>query len=81
MNIYVSNLEFSIDEEDLKQAFSQYGTVDTIKIIIDRKTKKSKGYAFIEMPLDNEAQKAIDSLNNYWTRGRQIHVKKADKRT
>lgn len=78
MNIYVSNLEFTIDEEDLKQAFSQYGTVDTIKIIIDRKTKKSKGYAFIEMPSDNEAQKAIEALNNYMARGRKMQVKKAE---
>jgi len=80
MNIYVSNLDFTIDEEELKQAFSQYGTVSSVKIIIDKKTKKSKGYAFVEMLALDEAQKAIDSLDNYWARGRKIHVKRAVER-
>jgi len=64
MNLYVSNLSFHTSEHDLSVLFSHYGTVSSVKIILDRETNKSRGFAFIEMPDDNAAQEAIKMLNN-----------------
>ncbi len=64
MNIYVSNLNFKVDEPGLQQLFEGYGEVSSVKIPKDRETNRSRGFAFIEMPNDEEAQAAIDGLNN-----------------
>ena len=58
MNIYIGNLNYRVREEDLKQVMEEYGVVDSVKIIIDRETGKSKGFAFVEMPNDAEGKKS-----------------------
>lgn len=63
MNIYISGLNFSTTEADLNDLFSEYGEVSSTKIILDRETRRSRGFAFVEMPDDTAAQKAIDELN------------------
>jgi len=74
MNLYVSNLSFHTSEHDLSVLFSHYGTVSSVKIILDRETNKSRGFAFIEMPDDNAAQEAIKMLNNKDIQGRLLSV-------
>ena len=77
MNIYVGNLNYRVREEDLKQVMEEYGVVDSVKIIIDRETGKSKGFAFVEMPNDAEGKRAIEELNEAEYEGRQMVVKEA----
>ncbi len=77
MNIFVAKLDFGTNEMDLRDLFEQYGAVDSVKIIMDRETGKSKGYGFVEMPDDNEANQAIEELNEAEFQGRYIVVKKA----
>ena len=77
MNIYIGNLNYRVREEDLKQVMEEYGVVDSVKIIIDRETGKSKGFAFVEMPNDAEGKRAIDELNEAEYEGRQMVVKEA----
>ena len=77
MNIYVGNLNYRVRESDLQQILEEYGVVDSVKIIVDRDTKRSKGFAFAEMPNAAEAQKAIEELNQAEYEGRQMVVKEA----
>ncbi|MDR0743355.1 MAG: RNA-binding protein [Tannerella sp.] len=77
MNIYVGNLNYRIREDDLKSIMEQYGTVDSVKVIKDRETGRSKGFAFVEMQDDKEAKKAINELNEKELEGRQMVVKEA----
>ena len=77
MNIYIGNLNYRVREEDLKQVMEEYGVVDSVKIIIDRETGKSKGFAFVEMPNDEEGKRAIEELNEAEYEGRQMVVKEA----
>lgn len=77
MNIYIGNLNYRVQEEDLKQVMEEYGVVDSVKIIKDRETGRSKGFAFVEMPDNQAAQKAIDELNQAEFEGRQMVVKEA----
>ena len=77
MNIYAGNLPYDIDNDGLKDIFSAYGTVDNVHIIIDRATDRSKGFGFIEMNNDEEAQKAIDALNDSDIGGRNLRVNEA----
>lgn len=77
MNIFVAKLDYSVNEDQLRELFSSYGDVDSAKIIIDKFTQNSKGYGFVEMPNDEEAQNAIDELNEMEFHGRNIVVKKA----
>lgn len=78
MNIFVGSLPFSIEEADLRGYFEEYGTVDSVKIISDKFTGRSKGFGFVEMPSDEEAQKAIDELNGGSIDGRTIVVNKSE---
>lgn len=78
MNIFVGSLPFSIEEADLRESFEAYGAVDTVKIITDKFTGRSKGFGFVEMPNDEEAQKAIDELNGATVQGRAIVVNKSE---
>lgn len=80
MNIFVAKLNFDTQESDLQGAFEEYGEVDTVKIIMDRDTGRSKGFGFVEMPNDDEARNAIDGLNDQEFDGRTIVVKKAEPR-
>ncbi|MEM6735460.1 MAG: RNA-binding protein [Bacteroidota bacterium] len=78
MNIFVAKLNYATSEDALRQAFEEFGTVDSAKVIIDRETNRSKGFGFVEMPDDNEAREAISSLNDSELDGRTIVVKKAN---
>jgi RNA recognition motif-containing protein len=77
MNIYVSNISFSLSEGDLQDAFAEFGEVSSVKIITDKFTGKSKGFGFIEMDNDDEASNAIEQLNGAELGGRELQVKKA----
>ncbi len=78
MNIFVARLNFKTRREDLEQAFAQYGQVASAKIVKDRETGRSKGFGFVEMPNDDEANKAIAALNETELDGRTIVVKPAN---
>ena len=78
MNIFVGSLPFSIDEADLKESFGVYGTVNSVKIITDKFTGRSKGFGFVEMENDTEAEKAIQELNGATVEGRTIVVNKSE---
>jgi RNA recognition motif-containing protein len=80
MNIFVAKLNYDTQEGDLLDAFEAYGTVDSCKIIMDKFTGRSKGFGFVEMPNDEEAQNAINDLNDAEMDGRTIVVKKAEPR-
>ncbi|MFM2337776.1 MAG: hypothetical protein RL115_969 [Bacteroidota bacterium] len=77
MTIYVSNLSFMVSEEQLNNTFAAFGVVDSAKIILDKLTNRSRGFGFIEMNNDSEAQKAIDSLNGQMLDGRALNVSMA----
>jgi len=74
MNMYVANLSFRTSEASLRSLFEQYGTVTSAKVITDRETGKSRGFGFVEMPADEEANKAIQALNNKEVDGRAMSV-------
>ncbi|MCC7412893.1 MAG: RNA-binding protein [Gammaproteobacteria bacterium] len=77
MNIYVGNLPYRISEDELRSSFEAYGTVSSAKIVIDRETGKSKGFGFIEMPTQSEAEEAIKKLDGTDLNGRNIRVNEA----
>lgn len=77
MNMYVGNLSYNVKESDLREVMEEYGTVDSVKLIIDRDTRRSKGFAFVEMPESSEAIKAINELNGAEYEGRAMVVKEA----
>lgn len=74
MNMYVSNLSFQVQEEDLRQLFESFGEVTSAKIITDRETGRSRGFGFVEMSSSEQANKAMSSLNNKEIEGRTISV-------
>ena len=74
MNIYVSNLSFNVQDEDLREFFTPYGEVTSAKVIMDKFTGKSRGFGFVEMGSDEEANKAIAGLNNKEVEGRAMSV-------
>lgn len=80
MNIFVAKLSFDTQESTLQDAFEEYGNVDSAKIIMDKFTGKSKGFGFVEMSDDEEAQNAISGLNETEMDGRTIVVKQAEPR-
>jgi len=75
--LYVGNLPYSASQQTLQDMFSQCGTVDSVNVITDRDTGQSKGFAFVEMSNDSEAQKAIQELNGSTLDGREIKVNEA----
>ena len=74
MNIYVSNLSFNVQDEDLRSYFAEYGDVTSAKVITDKFTQRSKGFGFVEMSDDEAAQKAIQELDGAMVDGRSIKV-------
>lgn len=78
MNIFVGSLPFSLDEAELRASFETYGTVDSVKIISDKFTGRSKGYGFVEMSNDDEALAAIEGLNGATVGGRALVVNKSE---
>ena len=81
MNIYISNLSYNTTSESLQELFAEYGNISSANIITDKFTGKSRGFAFIEMPDNNEGQKAIDELNGTEFNGKTINVNIARPRT
>lgn len=74
MNIYVSNLSFDVQDEDLKDFFTPYGEVTSAKVITDRETGRSRGFGFVEMPDEAASKKAIAELNGASVENRTISV-------
>jgi RNA recognition motif-containing protein len=81
MNIYVGNLSYQANEDDLRQAFESFGEVTSVTIIKDRYTSESKGFGFVEMPSKAEAQSAIEGLNGKDLKGKTLNVNEARPRT
>jgi RNA recognition motif-containing protein len=77
MNIYVSNLSFNVQDEDLRDFFTPYGEVTSAKVINDRETGRSRGFGFVEMSDDAASQKAISELDGAAVEGRNIKVMEA----
>jgi len=77
MNIYVSNLSFNVQDEDLREFFAEYGEVSSAKVITDKFTGKSRGFGFVEMSDDEAAKKAIAELDQATVEGRAIRVMEA----
>ena len=78
MNIYIGNLAYQTTEETLKNIFAEFGDIENAKVIKDRVSGMSKGYGFIEMPSNSEADQAIKALNGKFIDGRNIKVNPAD---
>jgi len=78
--LYVGNLTYNVNESDLEALFSQFGTVQSAQIIVDRDTNRSKGFGFVEMGSDAEAQAAIQGLNGHDHGGRNLTVNEAKPR-
>jgi RNA recognition motif-containing protein len=74
MNIYVGNLLFDVTEDELKEAFGQFGEITEVRLIMDKYSGKSKGFGFIEMPSKEEAEKAIEEMNGKEMKGRAMTV-------
>ena len=81
MNIYVGNLAYSVTESDLKEAFSEFGEVTSVNLVTDKFSGQSKGFGFVEMPNNSEADAAIKGLNERAIKGRNIKVNQAKPRT
>ena len=81
MNIYVGNLPYGVTEEELRTAFSEFGEISTVNVITDKFTGQSKGFAFVEMPNNSEADRAIKALNDNMMKGRKIKVNQAKPRS
>jgi RNA recognition motif-containing protein len=77
MNIYVSNLSFNVQDEDLKEFFTPFGEVTSAKVIMDKITNQSRGFGFIEMPDEAASKKAIAELDGATVEGRSIKVNEA----
>ena len=77
MNIYCGNLAYGLTSDDLRKAFESYGEVSSANVIMDRETGRSKGFGFVEMPNDSEAQAAIDALNGNDLGGRPARINEA----
>lgn len=80
MNIFVGSLPFRLEETELRDLFEEYGEVTSAKIITDKLTGRSKGFGFVEMSDDEEAQQAIEALNGTEVMGRSIVVNKSEER-
>jgi RNA recognition motif-containing protein len=80
MNMYIGNLAYDVTENDLKNAFSEFGEVSSVKIITDKFSGRPKGFGFVEMPDNSEADQAIKALNGKVLNGRRIKVNQAEAR-
>ena len=80
MNMYVGNLSFEVNENELKELMSEFGNVASAKIITDRESGRSKGFGFVEMDDNTEASKAINALNGKMLKGRTMVVNESVKR-
>jgi RNA recognition motif-containing protein len=78
MNIYVGNLPYTTTQESLQGLFEEHGTVESVRVITDKITNKSRGFAFVSMPNDDEGARAIQALNNFELEGRSLKVSQAN---
>ena len=81
MNIYIGNLSYEVTDSDLQSAFSAFGSVTSAKLVMDMDSGRSKGFGFVEMAAQDEAQNAIAKLNGSEIRGRAVSVNEARPRT
>ena len=77
MNIYVGNLPYAVDRDELRDIFAAYGEVAAARVVTDRESGRSKGFGFVEMPQEDEAKKAIEALNGSEIGGRKAVVNEA----
>ena len=77
MNIYVGNLSYGMSEDELRDAFGAFGAVSSVKILMDRETGRSRGFGFVEMPNQSEAETAITQLNGKDVGGRALRINEA----
>lgn len=77
MNIYVGNLSYAMTESELRDAFAAFGEVSSVKILMDRDTGRSRGFGFVEMPNQSEAEAAISQLNGKDLGGRMLRINEA----
>jgi RNA recognition motif-containing protein len=77
MNIYVGNLSYSLDESELREAFTAFGEVSSVKVLMDRETGRSRGFGFVEMPNQDEAEAAVAEINGKEVGGRALRVNEA----
>ncbi|OQY46693.1 MAG: RNA-binding protein [Anaerolineaceae bacterium 4572_78] len=77
MNIYVGNISYQLMEDELRAVFEVHGQVISVTIITDRETGQSKGFAFVEMPIESDAEEAIEQLDGTLLMGRNMRVNKA----
>lgn len=80
-NIYVGNLSFRATEDDVRNSFARFGEVASVNIIMDQETGRSRGFAFVEMPNSDEANAAIEGMNDQEVAGRRVTVNEARPRT
>lgn len=80
-NLYVGNLSYNTTEDALRNLFQEYGEIESVKLITDRYTGRSRGFAFVEMASEQEAQEAISALNGKSIDGRELRVDKAKPKT
>lgn len=74
MNIYVGNLPYSVRDDELRETFQAYGEVESAEVIVDRRTRRSRGYGFVKMASDEAGRKAIAELNGHELQGRALRV-------
>jgi RNA recognition motif-containing protein len=79
--LFVGNLNFKTNDDDLRELFSQAGTCDSATVMMDRATGRSRGFGFVEMSTDEEAEKAVQQFNGYEFQGRNLNVNEARERT
>ncbi|AQX05558.1 RNA-binding protein [Elizabethkingia meningoseptica] len=77
MNIFISNINYAVKESQLEELFASYGTIQSVKIVMDRETGRSRGFGFVEMPNNDEANTAIESLNGALFQGKNLNVSEA----
>lgn len=80
MNIFVAGLPYDLDDAELEEIFEKFGTVNSAKVAMDRETGKSKGFGFVEMPVEQEAKDAIEGLNDISLGKKPLVVKAAEDR-
>jgi RNA recognition motif-containing protein len=76
-NLFIGSLPFAVDDQQLRELFEPFGTVDSAKVIMDRETGRSRGFGFVEMSTEDEAKAAIDGMNGKEVSGRSISVNEA----
>jgi RNA recognition motif-containing protein len=81
MNIYIGNLSYDVTEEDLQKAFEDFGQVESVNIVKDRYSGRSRGFGFVEMSAEADAESAIEGLNGKELKGRTLNVNKARPRS